>query len=218
MIFYKSTQEKAIRLRDTLFRSLLQHSMFLIILALLETLNTFEVETLVNRIKDGETSAFSEMYDRYSGALNGVVRRFVADQDQANDILQDSFVKIWKNIERYDSTKGSFYTWMLNVARNTSIDFLRKSKKELKSEIQDLDSAVGIQSAVKQNTSTIGLQKLVETLVPEQQVIIEYLYFKGYTQQEVSDELDLPLGTVKTRTRLAMRELRKYFTLLVLWM
>lgn len=192
--------------------------MFFIILALLETLNTLEIETLVNRIKDGETSAFSEMYDRYSGALNGVVRRFVPDQDQANDILQDSFVKIWKNIERYDSTKGSFYTWMLNVARNTSIDFLRKSKKELKSEIQDLDSAVGVQSAVKQNTSTIGLQKLVETLVPEQQVIIEYLYFKGYTQQEVSDELDLPLGTVKTRTRLAMRELRKYFTLLVLWM
>lgn len=192
--------------------------MFFIILALLETLNTLEIETLVNRIKDGETSAFSEMYDRYSSALNGVVRRFVPDQDQANDILQDSFVKIWKNIERYDSTKGSFYTWMLNVARNTSIDFLRKSKKELKSEIQDLDSAVGVQSAVKQNTSTIGLQKLVETLVPEQQVIIEYLYFKGYTQQEVSDELDLPLGTVKTRTRLAMRELRKYFTLLVLWM
>jgi len=173
---------------------------------------------LVNRIKAGETSAFSEMYDRYSGALNGVVRRFVPDQDQANDILQDSFVKIWKNIERYDSTKGSFYTWMLNVARNTSIDFLRKTKKELKSEIQDLDSAVSVQNAVVQNTSTIGLQKLVETLVPEQQVVIEYLYFKGYTQQEVSDELELPLGTVKTRTRLAMRELRKYFTLLVLWM
>ncbi len=158
------------------------------------------------------------MYDRYSAALNGVVRRFVADQDQANDILQDSFVKIWKNIDRYDSTKGSFYTWMLNVARNTAIDFLRKNKKELKTEIQDWESTVSVQNAVQQNTSTIGLQKLVENLVPEQQVIIEYLYFKGYTQQEVSDELELPLGTVKTRTRLAMRELRKYFTLLVLWM
>lgn len=193
-------------------------SIILINFVLLETLNTIEIETLVNRIKNGDSSAFSEMYDRYSAALNGVVRRFVVDQDQANDILQDSFVKIWKNIDRYDSTKGSFYTWMLNVARNTSIDFLRKNKKELKSEIQDWESTVGVQNAVQQNTSTIGLQKLVETLVPDQQVIIEYLYFKGYTQQEVSDELELPLGTVKTRTRLAMRELRKFFTLLVLWM
>lgn len=192
--------------------------MNLTIFVSVETLNSIEIEALVTRIKDGDTGAFSEAYDRYSGALNGVILRLVPDQDTANDVLQDTFVKIWKNIERYDSTKGSFYTWMLNIARNTSIDFLRKTKKELKSEIQDWDSTVGTQNAVKQNTSTIGLQKLVETLVPEQQVIIEYLYFKGYTQQEISDELELPLGTVKTRTRLAMRELRKYFTLLVLWM
>lgn len=183
----------------------------------LDSLNTIEIDALVNKVKSGDASAFSEVYDRYSGALNGVVMRLIGEQEIANDVLQDSFVKIWKNIESYDKTKGSFYTWMLNIARNTSIDHLRKSKKELKSEIQDWDVSVGTQNAVVQNTSTIGLTKLVENLAPEQQVIIEYLYFKGYTQQEISDELELPLGTVKTRTRLAMRELRKYFTIFIFW-
>ncbi len=184
----------------------------------METLNSIEIEALVSRIKAGDVNAFSEMYDRYSGALNGVVRRFITDEEIAQDVLQDSFVKIWKSIALYDSTKGSFYTWMLNVTRNTSIDYLRKIKKEAKSEIQDWDSTVGLQNAVLTNTNTIGLQKLVDQLTPEQQIIVEYLYFKGYTQQETADELDLPLGTVKTRTRLALRELRKWFTLLVLWM
>lgn len=183
----------------------------------MDSLNSIEIDALVRQVKAGDASAFSEVYDRYSAALNGVVMRLIGEQEIANDVLQDSFVKIWKNIESYDQTKGSFYTWMLNIARNTSIDYLRKSKKVLKSEIQDWDSSVGTQNAVVQNTSTIGLTKLVETLVPEQQVIIEYLYFKGYTQQEISDELELPLGTVKTRTRLAMRELRKYFTILLFW-
>ena len=184
----------------------------------MDSLNVIEIDALVAQVKSGNVNAFSEVYDRYSGALNGVVMRLIGDQEIANDVLQDSFVKIWKNIESYDNTKGSFYTWMLNIARNTSIDYLRKTKKELKSEIQDWDVSVGIQNAVVQNTNTIGLTKLVENLVPEQQVIIDYLYFKGYTQQEVSDELELPLGTVKTRTRLAMRELRKYFTIFAFWM
>ena len=183
----------------------------------MDSLNTIEIDALVVQVKSGNTTAFSEVYDRYSGALNGVIMRLIGEQEIANDVLQDSFVKIWKNIESYDKTKGSFYTWMLNIARNTSIDYLRKTKRELKSEIQDWDASVGNQGAVVQNTNAIGLAKLVENLVPEQQIIIDYLYFKGYTQQEVSDELELPLGTVKTRTRLAMRELRKYFTFLVFW-
>jgi RNA polymerase sigma-70 factor, ECF subfamily len=184
----------------------------------LEPLNTIEIETLVNRLKTGDEAAFAEVYDRYSGALNGVVSRIVRDAEAAQDVLQDSFVKVWKNIQRYDSSKGSFFTWMLNIARNTSIDSLRKLKKENRSEIQDLENGVGVTGAVQLNTNTIGLVKLVEKLPAEQRIIIEFMYFNGYTQQEVADELELPLGTVKTRTRLAMRELRKWFTLLILWM
>jgi RNA polymerase sigma-70 factor, ECF subfamily len=184
----------------------------------LEPLNSKDIEILVNRLKTGDQIAFAEMYDRYSGAINGVISRIVRDVEASQDVLQDTFVKVWKNIQSYDSSKGSFFTWMLNIARNTSIDALRKLKKEGKTEIQNWDTAVGLVGAVQQNINSIGLRKLVDKLPDEQRIMIEYIYFQGYTQQEVADELNMPLGTVKTRTRLAMRELRKWFTLLVLWM
>lgn len=172
----------------------------------------------MNRLKRGNQQAFSEIYDRYSAAINGIILRIVRDEEAAQDVLQDTFVKVWKNCSGYDSSKGSFFTWMLNIARNTSIDSLRKLKKEGKTEIQNWDNAVGLAGAIQQNTNAIGLGKLVEKLPEEQRLMIEYIYFNGYTQQEVADELNMPLGTVKTRTRLAMRELRKWFTLFVLWM
>lgn len=186
--------------------------------AILEPLNSKDIEILVNRLKTGDQGAFAEMYDRYSGAINGVITRIVRDTEASQDVLQDTFVKVWRNIQSYDSSKGSFFTWMLNIARNTSIDALRKLKKEGKTEIQNWDAAVGVVGAAQQNINSIGLRKLVEKLPDEQRIMIEYIYFQGYTQQEVADELNMPLGTVKTRTRLAMRELRKAFTLLVLWM
>ncbi len=184
----------------------------------MESLNTHDIEMLVNRLKSGDQTSFGELYDRYSGALNGIISRIVLDSEASQDVLQDTFVKIWKNIQRYDGSKGSLFTWMLNIARNTSIDSLRKLKKEGKTEIQNIENTVDVFGVVQQNVNSIGLNKLVEQLPAEQRLMIEYIYFKGYTHQEVSDELKMPLGTVKTRTRLAMRELRKWFTLLVLWM
>jgi RNA polymerase sigma-70 factor, ECF subfamily len=183
----------------------------------LESLNSIEISDLVHQVKAGNQTAFAQVYDRYCGAINSVVGRFIIDDAIAQDVLQDTFIKVWKNIQMYDDTKGSFYTWMLNIARNTSIDALRKIKKEAKSEIQILETTVNSSVTVHQNVSTIGLRQLVDRLPVEQQTMIEYLYFKGYTQQEVADELEIPLGTVKTRSRMAMMELRKWFTLLILW-
>ena len=183
----------------------------------LDSLNSIEINDLVQKVKAGNQTAFGEVYDRYCGAINGVINRFITDEAIAQDVLQDTFIKVWKNIQMYDDTKGSFFTWMLNIARNTSIDALRKLKKEAKSEIQTLETVVSSSTTVQQNVSAIGLRQLVDRLPAEQQTMIEYLYFKGYTQQEVADELELPLGTVKTRSRAAMAELRKWFIVLILW-
>ena len=150
-------------------------------------MNKEEIEQLVTRLKSGDQVAFAEVYDRYSAALNGIVSRIITDEDAAQDVLQDTFVKIWKNIQQYDSSKGSFFTWMLNIARNTSIDSFRKLKKEGKSEIQNPENSVSVFGTIEQNTNTIGLEKLVEKLSPEQQLMIRYVYFKGYTHQEVAD-------------------------------
>jgi RNA polymerase sigma-70 factor (ECF subfamily) len=181
------------------------------------SVNLPEIEVLIDRIKRGDQQAFAEVYDRYCGALNGVVQRFVKDPDAAEDVLQDTFVKIWKNCTTYDDTKGSFFTWMLNIARNTAIDHLRKQQKKTIGENRIGENNVGLSPANEQNTNTIGLMAMVDKLNPDQRLMVEYLYVKGYTQQEVAEELEIPLGTVKTRTRMAMKELRKWFTILIVW-
>ncbi len=176
-----------------------------------------ELENLTLRFKNGQDSALSDIYDHFSGALFGIAKKIVNSQEVAEDVLQDSFIKIWKKRDTFDSEKATLFTWMLNITRNTAIDYYRKSKKSNLTSIQDFENGVYDSTGGVQNINTIGLQNLVSKLNADQQVMIEYLYFKGYTQQEVSDELDIPLGTVKTRSRSAVQELRKYFSLLLFW-
>lgn len=173
---------------------------------------------LVSQIKNGSAEAFEKLYDNYSKALFGVSSKIVRSDEIAEDVLQESFVKIWKKIHSYDDSKGRLFTWMLNIVRNTSIDKLRKLKSQGKYEIQELKPNVdlGVNNA-KINTNHIGVKELLAKLSPEQQEMIEYLYFNGYTQQEVSEELNIPLGTVKTRSRAALKELRKIFNLFLFW-
>lgn len=167
-------------------------------------------------MKNREESAMSELYDRYADTLYGLSSKMVRSDEIAQDVVQDSFVKIWRKIESYDDKKGSFFTWMLNITRNTAIDFLRKNKKEGADSIQDHENNVHI-SADGISIDTIGVAGLVENLNADQRMLVEYIYFRGYTQQEVSDELNIPLGTVKTRIRAAVMELKKWFVAIVLF-
>ncbi len=177
--------------------------------------NLPEIDRLIQEIRKGSESAFLEFYERYSKALNAAILSYVRDKDTAEDILQETFVKVWKNIHFYDDSKGSVFTWMMQIARNSSIDVLRKQQKMKPVEIQE--SNLSVIGSEQTNIQVIGLEGLIEKLPEEQQQIIDYLYYKGYTQQELADELDLPLGTVKTRSRIALRELRKWFTVLLFW-
>lgn len=177
-----------------------------------------EINSLVKALQNGDESAFSKLYDMYSGALYGLILKIVLDEEIAQDVLQDSFVKIWKNCQSYAQEKGSFYTWMLNICRNTAIDSIRKSKKERENKIQKEADNVSSLNHESININTIGLMELIDKLPEEQRIVIDYLYFRGYTQQELSDELNIPLGTVKTRARNAVIELKDHFVLiLLLW-
>ena len=168
-------------------------------------------EALVGLLKQKDKAAFSVLYDNYSAALYGVVYKIVANEELARDVLQEAFVKIWKNSEKYDRGKGSLYTWMLNIARNSAIDKLRS--KHLKYNIQTLDEGVyrAKGTSTDPNTDRIGLREIVEGLDPRLREVIELAYFGGLTQDEISQQLEIPLGTVKTRARKALQELRKYF-------
>ena len=167
---------------------------------------------LIARLKAQDREAFAYLYDHYSAALYGVVLRIVKKEDIAQEVMQDAFMKIWHNFSQYDAGKSRLFTWMFNVARNLAIDKLRSKeiKQELKTDaVSDNVHSIERQYYNQQPTDTIGLDKLLNHLQEEQQLIIKLLYLQGYTQSEVAEEYSIPLGTVKTRHRLAMIHLRK---------
>ncbi len=128
----------------------------------------------------------------------------------ANDVLQEVFIKIWKQIESYDKTKGRLFTWMLNIARNSGIDMVRsKNYQKAKQNHELTENVYEAGGSIENNTDTIGLRKLVYTLKEDYRVLVELSYFEGYTQDEIAKMLSIPLGTVKTRLRAALIQLKK---------
>jgi RNA polymerase sigma factor (sigma-70 family) len=171
-------------------------------------------EELVTSLKNGDQNSLGFLYDNYSAALFGVIIRIVESQENAEDILQEVFVKIWRNISSYDKSKGKLYTWLINIARNTAIDSLRAKDHKIKSQIQSIDNSVrsiNKQYSVGIHPDHIGLKTLVSKMKPEHKQLIDKLYFEGYTQEEAAEELNIPLGTVKTRARAAISQLREVF-------
>lgn len=173
---------------------------------------TLPEESLVALLKSGSRDGFNYLYKNYSGGLYGTIMKVVSDEATAQDVLQEAFVKIWHNIGHYDATKGRIYTWMLNICRNAAIDKLRSRGEIMKSKIQTGEHVVSNVSEgrkTEQNTDTIGLKSMVAGLRPEYASIVDLAYYQGYTLEEISRTLDVPLGTVKTRMRAAMQQLRQ---------
>jgi RNA polymerase sigma factor (sigma-70 family) len=174
----------------------------------------YQEEELVSLLKNRDQDAFSYLYDNYSPALNGLIVRMVDDPHFAEDLLQEVFIKIWNNIQLYDSSRGRLFTWLINLTRNQVIDALRSKgyKKQLKIS-GDENSVNNYQDKQfsPEKIDTIGLQKQIADLKPEQKILIDMAYFYGYTQEEIAQQLGIPLGTVKTRMRAAIIQLRKMF-------
>ena len=186
---------------------------------LLKSDEEIEQDKLIEQLKKGDKRSFELLYENYSSALYGVVYRIIQKEDAAADAMQESFVKIWKKIDSFDQQKGRLYTWMLNIARNTAIDKVRKLRREGKVEIQTFESFVSSSNVhqTSMNVDHLGVKEVVDKLDDDHKLIIKYLYFGGYTQKEVSDELDIPLGTVKTRARNGLKKLRKMMTNFIFW-
>jgi RNA polymerase sigma factor (sigma-70 family) len=165
----------------------------------------------VKRLQAKDKSALELLYENYSGALYGVIFRVLKNEDIAEEVLQDVFLKIWDRFEQYDSTKGKLFTWMLNIARNQAIDKTRSkeiSKDQKTRGIEKVVSRIDSRESVEQKVEDIGVKDIIRNLPDDQQFVVEYLYFKGYSQSELAEEFNIPLGTVKTRLRLAMQSLR----------
>lgn len=172
---------------------------------------TFTERELVTSLKDRSQAAFSHLYDNYSVALQKVIIQIVPNEEAANDVLQKVFINIWQKIDRYESSKGRLFTWMLNIARNAAIDTLRSKAyqvQRLHSSIPDSNIHLLHTPNCYMRFDGIGLNKYVAKLKPQQRILIELVYLKGYSQPEVAAMHDIPLSTIKTRVRTALSQLR----------
>ncbi|WP_223816063.1 RNA polymerase sigma factor [Adhaeribacter rhizoryzae] len=168
-------------------------------------------EELVQRLQLHEEAAMTILYDKYSAALYGIILRIVKSEVVAEDVMQETFVKIWSSIGQYNKEKGRLFTWIINIARHAAIDKIRSKEFRVGSKERSIDvSPVNqLHSGYEVRPDDIGIKDLVGKLNPDQRKIIDMMYFDGYTQSEVAEELAIPLGTVKTRTRAAMKFLIK---------
>ncbi len=166
-------------------------------------------QELISFLKERNDFAFSYLYDNYSGALYTVISNIIPDREIAGDVLQEVYINIYRKIDTYDAAKSRLYTWMLNIARNEAIDTIRSKGYRNSQQNREVTEAVYEQAgSISQNIDKIGLRKLLERIKPEYRDLIDLSYFKGLTQEEISQLQGIPLGTVKTRLRAALSQLR----------
>ncbi len=171
-----------------------------------------QLDQLITRFQQKNESAFAELYELYRESILGVIYSVLHDRELSEEVLQDVFVKAWNNASSYNSKKGRFFTWLLNIARNAAIDKTRS--KAFKNSKQNQSAAYYVdvleeKSSFSSKVDTIGIKKYIEVLEPLCKKVIQLLFFKGYTQKETAEELEIPLGTVKTRNRICIKKLRE---------
>ncbi|MDO7906685.1 sigma-70 family RNA polymerase sigma factor [Paenibacillus sp. JX-17] len=169
---------------------------------------------LMQRIADRDPAALEELYDRYERVIYSFAIRIVHEAMAAEEVVQELFLRIWNRAESYDHQQGKLTTWMFTITRNIAIDLLRKRTRTAEAvEDQTLlripDESRNTEAEVQRKWLGHAVRKALSLLSGDQQEVIESIYFGGLTQQEVSDRYKIPLGTVKSRTRLAMKQLQK---------
>lgn len=190
----------------------MQVSFFNLYLTSINTLQKTKLSQseIVLLLKKREESGFNYLYENYSGALYSTILKVVIFQDEAAEVLQDVFVKIWNSIQSFDEEKGTIYTWMLNIARNSAIDKIRSKAFKNNQKNQAIPDFVNdTKQLTNEQIHNFGeVKNVVNQLREDYKEVINQAYFGGYTQEEISENLGIPLGTVKTRTRAAFQELR----------
>ena len=171
-----------------------------------------DLDLLIQKFQNKEVPAFEKLYAMYSENILGVINTIVQEPERAQEICQDVFMKIWDKSDTYNASKGRFFTWILNIARNAAIDEVRsKSFKQQKRNLSTdyfVDILEGSED-LNSKMDTIGLKSLLQNLKEKCVQIISLLYFQGFTQKEAAEELDIPIGTVKTRNRSCISQIRE---------
>ncbi len=167
-------------------------------------------EEIVHLLLSKNVQGIEVLYAQYGAYLNGMVREIVKVEYFSEIVLQNAFLKVWNNIDSYNKAKGRFFTWVLNIARNSAIDMMRSKHYKQSMKMISLDAVQYERSSLGSDVivENMDLKDIVAKLDGKYQELIELVYFKGYTHIEIADELGIPLGTVKSRIRKAFKDLR----------
>ncbi len=166
-----------------------------------------EIEKVVALIKNGDETGLKTLYTHYNGALYGIVNRILIRQGESEEALQETFLKIWNNIDNYQPVKGTLFTWMATIARNTALDKKRLKSYEHETKTESIVTGENDPS-VSANIGNINIPDLIKNIPEKYRILVDKMFLNGYTQQEIADEMSIPLGTVKTRLREAISILR----------
>jgi RNA polymerase sigma-70 factor (ECF subfamily) len=161
-------------------------------------------EGLLHRLTGGDTAALGEFYDLYAGLVNGLALRILRNTAEAEDVVQEVFVQVWRQADRYDPSRGSAEAWLCTIARTRALDRLRR-RSARREESVDVAPA---SSAAPKTEEALAVRKALATLSEDQRQALELAYYDGLTQTEIAERLGAPLGTIKTRIRTAMIRLR----------
>jgi RNA polymerase sigma-70 factor, ECF subfamily len=169
---------------------------------------------LVERLRKRDPDALAAVYDLYGQLAYSLFVRIVTDRSVAEDLVQELFMRIWNRARAFDASKGTLGVWIVSIARNMAIDYVRSKQARFQSRIRPLEPtdqlAFSYQS--KEPESVIDNAKAVQeafsTLNPNQKKVLELAYFEGYSETEIAAQLQEPLGTVKSRIRSALGKLR----------
>ena|SRR5579859_7612616 len=164
---------------------------------------------LISRIRTGDEEALAALHDRYASVVYSVALRVLGDTTQAEDILQEIFIQLWRNPQRFDANRGSLGAWLAVIARHRAIDQLRRRRPE--TDVEDVIISVDtrLEQTTDRNMAIAKVRAAVEHLPPEQRQPLELAFFQGLTHSEIASKTGEPLGTIKTRIRTALLALRK---------
>ena len=175
---------------------------------------------LVLRIGKGDQEAFRGLYGRYGSSAKALALRVVRQSHLAEEIVQEAFMALWKDPDGYDYERGSVRSWLMGMVHHRAVDLVRREEAQRRRAEQSIPTAMETEpdpaDQVVEEVGAPGERRAVraalDELPPEQQRVIELMYFAGRSQSQIAAELDLPLGTVKSRTLLGMRRLRGALT------
>ena len=166
---------------------------------------------LIARLRAGDEQAMSELYDRYGKVVYAVALRVLQDAAAAEDVLQDVFLQLWRNPDAFDASRGSLAAWLAVIARHRSIDGLRRRRPETNIEECVITSGPDLRDETERALVVEKVRGALAEMNPDQRSALELAFFQGFTHPEIAEKTGEPLGTIKTRIRSGLQQLRAKF-------